>query len=395
MAYQKFQHIPGWLKVSINFGTKCSAVLQLLLVIWWLLWIEIVVSTILWKSHAGWICVGVGELSSNSKVLIYRFDRKLQMRLAIFFCVFPQWKKIKIRFFLENSVRTSGEKNDFASSKFPPENYFSRKKKLPINTSVWVSVKMTITNIWRTKLKAWHDFVGYVYYNCCLNIAHCFVFGWNFSAFTFGFEKTRYFKFQIWNYVGGIVFGWKFIAHWAKFHLQLEIVSIFLVINMFIRLSLLRHYPEAHIKWHKGLLNPSELIAKTKLLQRHCGDVKRTEELLFSGHGAGIVVPSPLRIKQTIKSGFNDFVDGPTCIQTSCPTCPPSLSQAEITQLDGKKLDHTKDEKCLFINKTTGNDLFLMVFFVIFLNRTMIDNLKLDVQCIFRWCCVFEMSARF
>lgn len=125
---------------------------------------------------------------------------------------------------------------------------------------------------------------------------------------------------------------------------------------MFIRLSLLRHYPESHIKWHKRVLNPSKLVITHRILQqRHCSDIKRNEDLLFSHNGAGIVIPSTMRIKQTIKTGFYEFADGPTCVQTSCPTCLPSINQDTNTMPDGKMLGHTKKEKCLFINKTTGN----------------------------------------
>lgn len=134
---------------------------------------------------------------------------------------------------------------------------------------------------------------------------------------------------------------------------------------MFIRLSLLRHNARPHIKWQKQILCPSELKVKQRTFQRFCSDIKRNEDLLFSRNGAGIVIPSPLRIKQTIKTGFYDYIDGPTCVQTSCPTCPPSPPQEISTITDGKTTDHNKKEKCLFINKTTGKikDEFKQFYF--------------------------------
>lgn len=123
---------------------------------------------------------------------------------------------------------------------------------------------------------------------------------------------------------------------------------------MFVRLSLLRHSTESHIKWDKTILNPNKLIAESRFLQRYCSDIKRNEDLLFSRNGAGIVIPSPLKIKQTIKTGFYEFVDGPTCVQTTCPTCPTSTLQDTRQSPDPKIPDQNKHEKCLFVNKTTG-----------------------------------------
>lgn len=117
---------------------------------------------------------------------------------------------------------------------------------------------------------------------------------------------------------------------------------------MLIRPNVLRHCQRLSIKW------PRELLVTEKMrwhCQRYCSDVKRNEELLFSSQSSGI--PSPLKVKQTIKSGLYDFVDGFACIQTTCPTCP---SQQH---LDKKSAEQTKsDDKCLFINKTTGKNKF-------------------------------------
>lgn len=115
---------------------------------------------------------------------------------------------------------------------------------------------------------------------------------------------------------------------------------------MFIRLHLLRHCQKLSVQWPKELLESSKLRLHCF---RNCSDIKRNEELLFSSQSAGI--PSALKIKQTIKSGFYDFVDGPTCVQTSCPTCLPKSDQ----NVEEKVAEPTKsNEKCLFINKTTG-----------------------------------------
>lgn len=115
---------------------------------------------------------------------------------------------------------------------------------------------------------------------------------------------------------------------------------------MFIRLNLLRHSQTTNVKWSSELLKLSKWQLRCL---RNCSDIKRNEELLFSSQSTGI--PSAVKIKQTIKSGFYDFIDGPTCIQTSCPTCLPTADQSTSENV----VDHTKsDEKCLFINKTTG-----------------------------------------
>lgn len=107
------------------------------------------------------------------------------------------------------------------------------------------------------------------------------------------------------------------------------------------------------------------------LWQRHCCDIKRNEELLLGTHGgSGVIIPTPLKIKQMIRSGSYDFIDGYTCIQTSCPTCPSSSASSSSTDAvstaaatttantastsDSNVVDQTSG-KCLFINKTTGS----------------------------------------
>lgn len=117
---------------------------------------------------------------------------------------------------------------------------------------------------------------------------------------------------------------------------------------MFVRLSILRNCSGSCKKLSRDLLEPHKLSTRLGILQRQCSDIKRNEELLFSSHGTGVVIPSAMKIKQTIKSGFYDLVDGFTCVQTSCPTCPSTNVQS-----DGK--DQSKNhDNCLFINKTTG-----------------------------------------
>lgn len=120
---------------------------------------------------------------------------------------------------------------------------------------------------------------------------------------------------------------------------------------MIIRLSLLQKYSGTGIL-SKDLLRLNGFRTTVKILHRNCSDIKRNEELLFSSHAAGVVIPSALKIKQTIKSGFYDLVDGFTSIQTSCPTCP---SKTDDQTSDDKKIH----DKCLFINKTTGNSFNL------------------------------------
>lgn len=127
---------------------------------------------------------------------------------------------------------------------------------------------------------------------------------------------------------------------------------------MLIRLNLLRKHPRASFKWIQDTIeintNWSTWITHH---QRYCSDIKRNEELLFSNHGVGVVIPSPLKIKQTIKTGFHEFIDGPTSIQTSCPICPSTI-ETNPTVSAGKTNETSKtQEKCLFINKTTGNCL--------------------------------------
>lgn len=124
---------------------------------------------------------------------------------------------------------------------------------------------------------------------------------------------------------------------------------------MLIRLRSLRH---CSAKWSNELF-ANRYQSKFQILLRCCSDIKRNEELLFSSQSGGIVIPSPLRIKQTIKTGFHDLIDGFTCIQTSCPTCPSTTINP-----NEKTVEQTKSDKCLFINKTTGklikfNDIFL------------------------------------
>lgn len=73
---------------------------------------------------------------------------------------------------------------------------------------------------------------------------------------------------------------------------------------------------------------------------RHCSDIKTNEELLFTNI-ASKAISAPLRIKSALKSGYYDYTDGYTCIQTVCAACVP----ADI-------------KKCIYINKTTGYLIF-------------------------------------
>lgn len=135
---------------------------------------------------------------------------------------------------------------------------------------------------------------------------------------------------------------------------------------MFIRLNLLRiHHHHHGYAQTSTIIWPKKLLATNIMLwRRHRCDIKRNEELLFSSHG-GIIIPTPLKIKQTIKSGFHDFIDGFTCIQTTCPTCPTSTKTATTTAAtDPKAVDQPQTgDKCLFINKTTGKSSFSFLFF--------------------------------
>lgn len=152
---------------------------------------------------------------------------------------------------------------------------------------------------------------------------------------------------------------------------------------MFIRLSLLRihhrHSYHQNCYYYHGFLR-APIIAWPKtngpssnvmLWHRHRCDIKQNEELLLSSHAGGrVIIPTPLKIKQSIKSGFYDLIDGHTCIQTVCPTCPASTessdatgnatttsvpNNASSTATDSNFADQAQTgEKCLFINKTTG-----------------------------------------
>lgn len=133
---------------------------------------------------------------------------------------------------------------------------------------------------------------------------------------------------------------------------------------MFIRLNLRQHFQlQLSAKWPNQLFHECKHRRAVTLVKRHYGDIKRNEELLFSNQsGGGNVIPTPLKIKQTIKSGFYDFVDGFTCIQTSCPVCPSaaasnSNSNANVNPDKKSTTDQVtkKDDKCLFVNKTTGS----------------------------------------
>lgn len=92
------------------------------------------------------------------------------------------------------------------------------------------------------------------------------------------------------------------------------------------------------------------------LYQRSYSDIKTNEGLLFSTP-AGIITPSPMKIKQSLRRGLFDFNDGPTCIQTVCPICP---SIDSTSQPLSEQKSRTQHKKCLFINKTTGTHYSLL-----------------------------------
>lgn len=156
---------------------------------------------------------------------------------------------------------------------------------------------------------------------------------------------------------------------------------------MFIRLNLWRiqQYQQQHhhlhykYQYYHGYTRTSNKLLSSNipaasnvmLWHRHRCDIKRNEELLLSSHGGGtIIIPTPLKIKQTIKSGFHDFIDGYTCIQTSCPTCPAEASTtAKVANAtttaatDPNTADQVlTGDKCLFVNKTTGKSFFAFLF---------------------------------
>ncbi|XP_031631440.1 twinkle protein, mitochondrial [Contarinia nasturtii] len=119
---------------------------------------------------------------------------------------------------------------------------------------------------------------------------------------------------------------------------------------MFIRLNLLRHNGGSSVQWPRKLFEENKFRTRLKIV-RNCSDIKCNEERFFGSQDGGIVIPSTLKVRQTIKSGFYDYVDGFTCIQTSCPTCQPDNEQ-KTTNIPDKKVI---DNKCLYINKTTGD----------------------------------------
>lgn len=84
-------------------------------------------------------------------------------------------------------------------------------------------------------------------------------------------------------------------------------------------------------------------------LHRSYSDIKTTEELLFRGATAS-VVPSATKIKQSLRRGLYEFIDGPTSVAAACPVCP---AETESKPLAKQKIP-IPSNKCLFINKTTG-----------------------------------------
>lgn len=127
---------------------------------------------------------------------------------------------------------------------------------------------------------------------------------------------------------------------------------------MFKKIHLFQHHSfRSNKKWFKKCFGLNEFLIEFCVSNRYFSDVKRNEELLFSSQGAVMVIPSPLRIKQTIKTGFHDLLDGFTCIQTSCPICPLPVNQ----NTNDKKSVSSKADKFLFINKTTGKSTIFTV----------------------------------
>lgn len=147
-----------------------------------------------------------------------------------------------------------------------------------------------------------------------------------------------------------------------------EFLSKFVI--MFIRSNLLHvhhRYHHNYQQWSEKFLKSCTSALNTFVWRRHCCDIKRNEELLLSAHGgSGVIIPTPLKIKQTIKIGGHDFVDGFTCIQTSCLVCPKDSTTATSIAASAIDSDSTIEDKaqmstdkCLFINKTTGNLHFI------------------------------------
>lgn len=139
---------------------------------------------------------------------------------------------------------------------------------------------------------------------------------------------------------------------------------------MFIRLNLLRshqrYHHQNHYQWPRKLLKSYTSAPNSLLRQRHYCDIKRNEELLLSSHGSSVIIPTPLKIKQTIKIGFYDFIDGFACIQTSCPACPITAATAITAKSKIDDKAQTTGDKCLFINKTTGKLVFVYFFVSIY-----------------------------
>lgn len=109
-------------------------------------------------------------------------------------------------------------------------------------------------------------------------------------------------------------------------------------------------------------IQPQNQIFHSK---RIYSDVKTNEDLLFSNQKTE-AIPSGSKIKQVIKTGFYDFVDGFTCIQTKCPVCPSDVSNRD--KMNEKHFENQKvDKKHLFINKITGKwSIFPQIIFIFF-----------------------------